>query len=116
MFGEDVYQCRKEMGRQLALESAPDVDFIMPFPDSGIYCAVGFAQQSGLPYEHAMIRNHYVGRTFIQPSQDMRDFGVQVKINPVKSMIKGKRICIVSVARPSSIRASTASTFRPRAN
>ncbi|EGY25119.1 amidophosphoribosyltransferase [Desulfovibrio sp. A2] len=106
VFGEDVYQCRKEMGRQLAMESAPDVDFIMPFPDSGIYCAVGFAQQSGLPYEHAMIRNHYVGRTFIQPSQDMRDFGVQVKINPVKSMIRGKRICIVddSIVRGTTIR------------
>lgn len=106
VFGEDVYQCRKEMGRQLAIESAPDVDFIMPFPDSGIYSAVGFAQQSGLPYEHAMIRNHYVGRTFIQPSQDMRDFSVKVKINPVKSMIKGKRICIVddSIVRGTTIR------------
>lgn len=106
VFGEDVYTCRKEMGRQLALESHVDADFVMPFPDSGIYCAVGYAQESGLPYEHAMIRNHYVGRTFIQPSQDMRDFSTRVKINPVKSLIKGKRIVIVddSVVRGTTIR------------
>lgn len=106
VFGEDVYQCRKRMGQELARESAPDCDFVMPFPDSGVYSAVGFARESGLPYEHAMIRNHYVGRTFIQPSQDMRDFSVRVKINPVKSMIKGKRICIVddSIVRGTTIR------------
>ena len=67
----------------------------MPFPDSGVYSAVGFAQCAELPYEHAMIRNHYVGRTFIQPTQSMRNFGVRVKINPVRSMIEGKKICIV---------------------
>ena len=83
------------MGWQLAHESTPDVDFIMPFPDSGVYPAVGFAQSAEIPYEHAMIRNHYVGRTFIQPSQSMRSFGVRVKINPVRAMIEGKRICIV---------------------
>ena len=106
VFGENVYTCRKEMGRQLALESTVDADFVMPFPDSGIYCAVGFAQQSGLPYEHAMIRNHYVGRTFIQPSQDMRDFSTRVKINPVRSLIEGKRIVIVddSVVRGTTIK------------
>lgn len=106
VFGEDVYQCRKEMGRQMAIESHVDADHIMPFPDSGIYSAVGYAQQSGLPYEHAMIRNHYVGRTFIQPSQDMRDFSTRVKINPVKSMIKDKRIVIVddSIVRGTTIR------------
>ena len=95
IFGEQVYQCRKQMGWQLAHESTPDVDFIMPFPDSGVYPAVGFAQSAEIPYEHAMIRNHYVGRTFIQPSQSMRSFGVRVKINPVRAMIEGKRICIV---------------------
>lgn len=95
VFGEQVYVCRKQMGWQLAHESTPDVDFIMPFPDSGVYSAVGFAQCAELPYEHAMIRNHYVGRTFIQPTQSMRDFGVRVKINPVRAMIDGKRICIV---------------------
>ena len=95
VFGEQVYLCRKRMGWQLAHESTPDVDFIMPFPDSGVYSAVGFAQCAELPYEHAMIRNHYVGRTFIQPTQSMRNFGVRVKINPVRDMIEGKRICIV---------------------
>lgn len=95
IFDEQVYLCRKKMGWNLADESAPDVDYVMPFPDSGIYPALGFAQRSGLPYEHAMIRNHYVGRTFIQPSQSMRSFGVRVKINPVREMIEGKRICII---------------------
>lgn len=95
VFGEQVYVCRKQMGWQLAHESTPDVDFIMPFPDSGVYSAVGFAQCAELPYEHAMIRNHYVGRTFIQPTQSMRNFGVRVKINPVREMIEGKKICIV---------------------
>ncbi len=106
VFGENVYLCRKAMGRQLACEASVDADFVMPFPDSGVYSAVGYAQQSGLPYEHAMIRNHYVGRTFIQPSQDMRDFSVRVKINPVKDMIKDKRIIIVddSIVRGTTIR------------
>ncbi|MCL2123554.1 MAG: amidophosphoribosyltransferase [Desulfovibrionaceae bacterium] len=95
IFNEQVYLCRKRMGWQLAFESTPDVDFVMPFPDSGVYAAVGFAQCAELPYEHAMIRNHYVGRTFIQPTQSMRNFSVRVKINPVRAMIEGKRICIV---------------------
>ncbi|MBQ4567885.1 MAG: amidophosphoribosyltransferase [Desulfovibrio sp.] len=95
VFNEQVYVCRKQMGWQLAHESTPDVDFILPFPDSGVYAAVGFAQCAELPYEHANIRNHYVGRTFIQPTQSMRNFGVRVKINPVRAMIEGKKICIV---------------------
>ena len=95
VFNEQVYLCRKQMGWQLAHESTPDVDFVLPFPDSGVYSAVGFAQCAELPYEHAMIRYHYVGRTFIQPTQSMRNFGVRVKINPVRAMIEGKRICIV---------------------
>ncbi|WP_041281817.1 amidophosphoribosyltransferase [Desulfohalobium retbaense] len=106
VFGKNVYESRKAMGRTLAREAPVDADFVMPFPDSGVYAAVGYAQESGLPYEMAMIRNHYVGRTFIQPSQDMRDFGVRVKLNPVKSMINGKRIVIVedSVVRGTTIR------------
>lgn len=95
IFDEQVYLCRKKMGWNLAEESTPQADFIMPFPDSGIYPALGFAQRSGLPYEHAMIRNHYVGRTFIQPSQSMRSFGVRVKINPVREVIENKSICII---------------------
>jgi amidophosphoribosyltransferase len=95
IFDEQVYLCRKRMGWQLAFESTPDVDFVMPLPDSGVYAAIGFAQCAELPYEHAMIRNHYVGRTFIQPTQSMRNFSVRVKINPVRAMIEDKRICIV---------------------
>lgn len=107
VFNEQVYVCRKQMGWQLAHESTPDVDFIMPFPDSGVYSAIGFAQCAELPYEHAMIRNHYVGRTFIQPSQNMRNFGVRVKINPVRAMLDGKRICIVD---DSIVRGTTMTT------
>jgi amidophosphoribosyltransferase len=105
VFNEQVYHCRKEMGCQLAKESTPDVDFVMPFPDSGVYPALGFAHCSDLPYEHAMIRNHYVGRTFIQPSHSMRSFGVRVKINPVRPMIEGKRICIIddSIVRGTTV-------------
>lgn len=106
IFGENVYMCRKAMGRILAEEAPVDADFVMPFPDSGVYCAVGYAQASGLPYEHALIRNHYIGRTFIQPTQGMRDFSVRVKINPVREVIDGKRIVIVddSIVRGTTMR------------
>ena len=105
VFGEEVYARRKEMGKILAREMPVDADMVMPFPDSGNYAAVGYAQESGLPLELAMIRNHYVGRTFIQPSQDMRNFGVRIKLNPAKSMIKGKRILIIedSIVRGTTI-------------
>ena len=73
VFGEVVYENRKRMGQILAQESSPEVDYVMPFPDSGIYATVGFSQASGIPMEMTMIRNHYVGRTFIQPSQTMRN-------------------------------------------
>ena len=106
VFGEDVYRCRKRMGMELAREAPTDAELVMPFPDSGVYAALGFAQEAGVPYEHAYIRNHYVGRTFIQPSQTMRDFGVRVKLNPVRSMIDGHRICMVddSIVRGTTVR------------
>lgn len=106
VFGHNVYMARKSMGMQLAAEGPVEADLVMPFPDSGVYCAVGFAQASGLPYEHALIRNHYVGRTFIQPTQDMRDFSVRVKLNPVGEAIKGKRVVIVddSIVRGTTMR------------
>lgn len=106
VFGDSVYEARKRMGATLAREAPVDADFVMPFPDSGVYAAVGYAQTSGLPFEMAMIRNHYVGRTFIQPSQNMRDFSVWVKLNPVRHMIKNKRIVIVedSIVRGTTIR------------
>ncbi|WP_459901334.1 amidophosphoribosyltransferase [Desulfobaculum senezii] len=106
VFGQNVYERRKAMGMALATEAPVDADFVMPFPDSGNYAAVGYAQASGLPFEQCMIRNHYVGRTFIQPSQDMRDFGTRVKLNPVRSMVKDKRIVVVedSIVRGTTIR------------
>lgn len=106
VFSENVYLARKNMGRMLAREAPVEADFCMPFPDSGVYAAVGYAKESGLPYENAMIRNHYVGRTFIQPSQDMRDFGVKIKLNPVKEIIKNKKIVIIedSIVRGTTIR------------
>ncbi len=96
IFGQNVYQVRKRQGAQLASEY-PELrgDFVMPFPDSGNYAALGYARASGQPFEMGMIRNHYVGRTFIQPSQDMRDFGVRVKLNPVAELIRGKRVVII---------------------
>jgi amidophosphoribosyltransferase len=95
VFGQNVYLCRKRLGHRLAEEFHPEVDMVMPFPDSGNYAALGYAEESGLPFEMGMIRNHYVGRTFIQPSQSVRDFSVRVKLNPVRPLLEGKRILIV---------------------
>jgi len=91
-------------------EAPADVDCVIPFPDSGIYASLGVAQAAGVPYEHALIRNHYVGRTFIQPSQSMRQFSVRVKINPVHSMIKDKRLFVVddSIVRGTTVRTRVA--------
>jgi len=95
IFGKNVYMCRKQLGHQLAKEYHPDVDLVMPFPDSGNYAALGYAEESRVPFEMGMIRNHYIGRTFIQPTQPMRDFGVRVKLNPVKPLLAGKKVLIV---------------------
>jgi len=106
-FGHNVYLTRKAHGRQLARESSVDADLVMPFPDSGTYAALGYSEESGIPFEAGMIRNHYVGRTFIQPTQSMRDFGVRVKLNPIKELLKGKDIIIIE---DSIIRGTTAKT------
>jgi len=105
-FGKSVYQTRKSHGRRLAEEAPVDADLVMPFPDSGMYAALGFSEAAGIPFEMAMIRNHYVGRTFIQPTQSMRDFGVRVKLNPVKELLNGKEIIIVedSIIRGTTVR------------
>ncbi len=95
IFGSNVYETRKRMGEILARECPVDGDFVMPFPDSGNYAAIGYSQASGLPLEMGMIRNHYVGRTFIQPTQSMRDFNVRVKLNPVRPLLEGKRVIII---------------------
>ena len=106
-FGHNVYLTRKAHGRRLAEESPVDADLVMPFPDSGTYAALGYSEASGIPFETGMIRNHYVGRTFIQPTQSMRDFGVRVKLNPIKELLKGKDIIIIE---DSIIRGTTAKT------
>ncbi|MFH1783447.1 MAG: amidophosphoribosyltransferase [bacterium] len=95
IFTKNVYETRKRLGIQLAKEYPVDCDFVMPIPDSGNYAALGFARESKIPYEVGMIRNHYIGRTFIQPSQFIRDFRVKVKLNPIRDLLKGKRIAII---------------------
>jgi len=95
IFGTSVYLARKRMGEILAREAKIEADFVMPFPDSGNYAALGYSQASGIPMEMGVIRNHYVGRTFIEPTQSMRDFNVKVKLNPVRNFLKGKRVIIV---------------------
>jgi len=95
IFTKNVYPIRKNLGRNLYKECPLSADFVMPFPDSGNYAAIGYAQASGIPLEFGMIRNHYVGRTFIQPSQRIRDISVKMKLNPVKDIIKGKEVVII---------------------
>ncbi len=107
LFGRNVYQVRKRLGQELAKEFKTVADLTMPFPDSGNYAALGFAEASKIPFEMGVIRNHYVGRTFIQPSQTMRDFKVRVKLNPVRSVLNDKRVVIIE---DSIIRGTTSRT------
>ena len=95
VFGRSVQQSRDAMGRQLALESPVDADIVIPIPDSGVTAAMGFSYQSGIPIQFGLIRNHYVGRTFIEPEQRVRDFGVRLKLNPVRHVIEGKRVVLI---------------------
>ncbi|MCK5306779.1 MAG: amidophosphoribosyltransferase [Candidatus Omnitrophica bacterium] len=107
IFGDNVYLTRKRLGEQLAREYPADCDLVMSIPDSGSYAAVGYAREAGIPYEIGMIRNHYVGRTFIQPSQFIRDFKVKVKLNSIKDVLKDKRVVVVedSIVRGTTSRA-----------
>ena len=93
--GRSVYQVRKEMGRELAREAKANVDVVIPVPDSGVPAALGFAQEAGVPFELGIIRNHYVGRTFIEPTQQIRALGVKLKHNANRAVIKDKRIMLV---------------------
>jgi amidophosphoribosyltransferase len=95
VFGKSVQQTRDAMGRQLALESPVDADIVVPVPDSGVTAALGFSYQSGIPIQFGLIRNHYVGRTFIEPEQRVRDFGVKLKLNPVRNVLKDKRVVLI---------------------
>ena len=95
VFGRSVQQSRDAMGRQLAKESPVVADIVIPIPDSGVTAAMGYSYQSGIPIQFGLIRNHYVGRTFIEPEQRVRDFGVRLKLNPVRHVIDGKRVVLI---------------------
>lgn len=104
MFGKTVYSVRKALGRQLARESAVPADMVIPIPDSGISAAIGYSQETGVPFEMGLIRNHYVGRTFIEPRDSIRHFGVKLKLNALRDIVKGKRIVVID---DSIVRATT---------
>jgi amidophosphoribosyltransferase len=105
--GVNVAKVRTEMGRELARKFPVEADIVVPVPDSGNYAALGFAQELKIPYEHAFVRNHYIGRTFLQPSQLIRDFDVRVKLNLIKEAVEGKRVVVVddSIVRGTTARA-----------
>ncbi|HEV3458229.1 MAG TPA: amidophosphoribosyltransferase [Thermoanaerobaculia bacterium] len=95
VFGDSVSQTRLQMGARLAREAPAAADIVVPVPDSGLFAALGYSRESGLPLEFGLIRNHYVGRTFIEPKQSIRHFGVKVKLNPIRELIAGKRVVLV---------------------
>jgi len=95
VFGRAVQESREQLGRQLAMEAPADADLVVPVPDSGVTAAIGYAAESGIPLRFGLIRNHYVGRTFIEPQQSVRDFGVKLKLNPVRSLLEGKRVVLI---------------------
>lgn len=105
VYDQSVHLMRKEFGKQLAKEYPVEADMVMAIPDSGNSAALGYAEESGIPFDFGMTRNHYVGRTFIQPSQSVRNFGVRVKLNPVSAILKGKRVVVVD---DSLVRGTTA--------
>lgn len=106
IFGRDVDRVRVALGRQLAREGAVDADVVIPVPDSSVYAALGYAEESGIRYDMGLIRNHYVGRTFIEPAQSIRDFGARIKYSPVACSLAGKRVIVVddSIVRGTTIR------------
>src|SRR5262249_10537160 len=95
VFGRPVQQSREQLGRLLAQEHPVDADVVVPVPDAGVAAAIGYATEARIPCRQALIRNHYVGRTFIEPSQAIRDFGVKLKLNPVRHLLEGKRVILV---------------------
>ena len=105
LFGDAVAEARLAMGAQLAREAPVPADLVVPVPDSGLFAALGYSRESGLPFEFGLIRNHYVGRTFIEPKQSIRHFGVRIKLNPVRELIEGKRVVLVD---DSIVRGTTA--------
>ena len=95
IFGRSVNDSREALGRQLAREHPVEADLVVPVPDSGVPAAIGYAMESGIPFRMGLIRNHYIGRTFIEPSQAIRNFGVKLKLNPVRGLMEGKRVILV---------------------
>jgi amidophosphoribosyltransferase len=95
LWGKNVHTVRKALGRELAREHPVEADVVIPVPDSGTSAALGFSEQSGIHYEMGLIRNHYVGRTFIEPQQGIRHFGVKVKLNPMREMLEGRRVVVI---------------------
>jgi amidophosphoribosyltransferase len=105
LLGKRVYDVRKNLGRQLAKEFKVKADVVIPVPDSAIPAALGFSHQSGIPFEYGLVKNRYIGRTFIMPDQKLRDRGVQMKLNPIEEVIKGKRVVVID---DSIVRGTTA--------
>jgi amidophosphoribosyltransferase len=95
IFGQSVNRSRHKMGQRLAIEQPADADIVVPVPDSGVAAAIGYSAESGLPFRLGLVRNHYVGRTFIEPRQSIRSFGVRIKLNPVRHLIENKRIVLI---------------------
>jgi amidophosphoribosyltransferase len=95
VYGQSVTLTRREMGRRLAARHPVPADLVVPVPDSGVSAALGYAERSGIPFEFGLVRNHYVGRTFIEPRQSIRSFGVKIKLNPVRELLTGKRVVLV---------------------
>ncbi len=95
LWGMNIYSIRKRMGEVLAEESPVEADIVIPTPDSGVPAALGFSKKSGIPFDFGLIRNHYVGRTFIEPTQSIRHFGVRLKLNPARDVLNGKRVVVV---------------------
>jgi amidophosphoribosyltransferase len=93
--GQNVNEMRKEFGRQLARESDTKADLVIPVPDSGVPAAIGYSEESGIPFDFGLIRNHYIGRTFIEPKHSIRHFGVKIKLNPVRKLLEGKRLIVI---------------------
>jgi len=95
LWGRNVSRVRRRLGIELAREAPADADIVVPIPDSGVYAAMGYAARAGIPYDHGLVRSHYIGRTFIEPSQSIRHFGVRLKLNPVREVLAGKRVVLV---------------------
>ncbi|MDV2502460.1 MAG: amidophosphoribosyltransferase [bacterium] len=95
IFNRSVHEVRKALGHRLAKEAYVGVDIVVPVPDSGVPAALGYAEESGIPFEMALIRNHYIGRTFIEPQQSIRHFGVKIKLNPIKRLFEGRRVVVI---------------------